>query len=63
MTTQLPPGASATETAEYIGGIAKELRAMALKSDLGFLAYLLAMVVEETDAFDRRRKDKGTGDG
>lgn len=40
---------AADETAEYIGGLAKELRAMAAKADLGFLAYLLAMVEQEAE--------------
>jgi hypothetical protein len=40
---------AAEETAEYIGGLAKELRAMASKADLGFLAYLLAMVEQEAE--------------
>lgn len=63
MNTRPPSGASAAETSEYIGGIAKELRAMALKADLGFLAYLLAMAIEEADAIDRRHREKGTTDG
>lgn len=44
------PGKSeAAESARYIGGMARELRAMAVKSDLGFLAYLLSMVEQEAD--------------
>jgi hypothetical protein len=34
-------------TAEYVQGMAKELRVMAAKVDLGFLAYLLSMVEQE----------------
>ncbi len=34
-------------TAEYIYGMARELRAMAAKVDLGFVAYLLSMVEQE----------------
>jgi len=37
------------DTAQYIGGMAKELRALAAKSELGFLAYLLAMVEQEAE--------------
>jgi hypothetical protein len=40
---------SIAETARYIGGMARELRALALKSELGFLAYLLSMVEQESD--------------
>jgi len=45
---------SATETATYIGGLAHELRAMASKDELGFLAYLLAMVEDDAAATVRR---------
>ncbi len=38
------------DTARYIGSLANELRGMAMRQDLGFLAYLLAMVVEEAEA-------------
>jgi hypothetical protein len=41
---------SKTEAARYIGGMARELRTMATKSDLGFIAYLLSMVEQEADA-------------
>jgi hypothetical protein len=34
-------------TADYIQGMARELRLMAAKADLGFLAYLLSMVEQE----------------
>ena len=44
----------AVETARYIGGMAKELKTLASKADLGFLAYLLAMV--EDDAIATIRK-------
>jgi hypothetical protein len=36
-----------TDTAEYIQGMAKELETLASQADLGFLAYLLAMVEHE----------------
>lgn len=44
-----PTKSTAVETAQYIGGMARELRALAAKSDLGFLAYLLSMVEQEAD--------------
>ena len=47
-------GGSAADTAEYIGTIAKELRVMAAKADLGFLAYLLSMVEQEGAATAKR---------
>ena len=34
-------------TADYIQEMARELRLMAAKADLGFLAYLLSMVEQE----------------
>jgi hypothetical protein len=37
------------DTALYIAGMARELRSLATKSDLGFLAYLLSMVEQEAD--------------
>jgi hypothetical protein len=40
---------TSVETARYIGGMARELRGIAVKSDLGFLAYLLSMVEQEAD--------------
>lgn len=47
-----PP--DATETARYISGLAREMRAMATKANLGFLAYLLAMVEDDAEATARR---------
>jgi hypothetical protein len=47
------------ETAEYIAGLAKELRAMAAKADLGFLAYLLAMVEQEAEGAAKSSLIKG----
>ena len=43
----------AGQTAEYISGMAKELRALAASADLGFLAYLLAMVEQEAEGAAR----------
>ena len=44
----------ARETAEYIEGLAKDLRRLAGAADLGFLAYLLAMVEDDAAATVRR---------
>jgi hypothetical protein len=51
-------GATPADTSDYIGGIAKELRAMAAKANLGFVAYLLAMVADEAEATTRRLRDE-----
>ncbi len=48
------PNADPAATADYIGAIAKELRALASKSNLGFLAYLLAMVEDDAQATAKR---------
>ena len=50
----------ARETAEYIEGMARDLRRLAAAADLGFLAYLLAMV-EDDAAATVRRLAKGEG--
>ncbi len=42
------------ETAKYIGGVARELRVLAAKSDLTFLSYLLSMAEDEATASARR---------
>jgi hypothetical protein len=42
--TQSQDGSAASDTAQYIEGMAKELRILAAKGDLGFLAYLPSMV-------------------
>lgn len=42
------------ETAHYIAGMAKELRGLAAKAQLGFLAYLLAMVEQDAGEMARR---------
>jgi hypothetical protein len=44
----------ARETAEYIEGMARDLRRLAAAADLGFLAYLLAMVEDDAAATVRR---------
>jgi len=50
---------SAEETARYIGTMARELRELAARDGLDFLAYLLAMV--EGEAAASGRKPKGGG--
>ena len=47
------------ETAEYIGGIARELRSLASQADLGFLAYLLSMVEQEAAETSSRKGPTG----
>jgi hypothetical protein len=49
------------DTARYIAGIAKELRALAAGADLGFLSYLLAMVEEDANATARRLAQEKSG--
>jgi hypothetical protein len=48
------PPRDARETAEYIEGLARDLRRLAASADLGFLAYLLAMVEDDAGATVRR---------
>ena len=52
--TDTESGATPADTAQYIGGLAKELRTLAIKADLGFLAYLLAIVEDDAEATARR---------
>ena len=52
---------AAVDTAQYIGGLAKELRGLAAKSDLGFLAYLLAIVEDDAEATVRRLTERKSG--
>jgi len=49
---------NALETARYIEQLARELRTIAAEADLGFLAYLLAMVEDDAAATARRISDK-----
>ena len=51
--------AEAVETARYIGNMAKELRAMAVRADLDFLAYLLSMVEDDAVATLQRLDEGG----
>ncbi len=43
------------DIAQYIGMLSRELRTMAAKAELGFLAYLLAMVEDEAAASVRKK--------
>ena len=49
------------DTAQYISILARELRAMAAKAELGFLAYLLAMVEDEAAASARKQSEQRDG--
>jgi hypothetical protein len=56
------PSPDARETAAYIEGLARDLRRLAGAADLGFLAYLLAMVEDDAAATVRRlASDRDTG--
>jgi hypothetical protein len=46
------------ETADYIERLARELRTIAARSDLEFLAYLFSMVEDDAAATGRRLADK-----
>ncbi|MEX0696692.1 MAG: hypothetical protein WD099_04050 [Dongiaceae bacterium] len=52
--TETEPKPTAADTAGYIGIMAKEMRGLAAKADLGFLAYLLAMVADDAEETARR---------
>jgi hypothetical protein len=52
------PVQSARDAARYIETLAKDLKRMAAEAELGFLAYLLAMVEDDAGA-TVRRLDKG----
>lgn len=47
------------QTADYIHGIVRELRTLAANSNMGFLAYLLAMAEDESGETARRLKASG----
>jgi hypothetical protein len=49
--------ANAEDTARYIASIAAELRVMAARADLGFLAYLLAMVEDDAASMSSVRAE------
>ena len=46
------------QTADYVERQARELRAIAVQSDLEFLAYLFSMVEDDAAAMGRRLADK-----
>jgi hypothetical protein len=52
----------AVQTARYIGNMAKELRELAAKADLGFLAYLLSMVEDDAVATLQGLEEDARGD-
>ena len=54
----LPDG---EEAAQYIAALARELRTMAAKADLGFVAYLLAMVEDEAAASVQKQAKQREG--
>jgi hypothetical protein len=54
-----PTTVGAADTALYIAGLAKELRGLASKADLGFLSYLLSMVESEAEETVKRLSDEG----
>ena len=58
MTDSPPTQRDARDTARYIQRMAKELRSMAVESNLGFLAYLLSMVEDDAAATVRQPNDK-----
>lgn len=51
----------ARETAEYIEGLARDMKRLAAAADLGFLAYLLAMVEDDAAATARRLTEGSKG--
>jgi hypothetical protein len=53
--TDSPLQPDGEDTAQYIGMLAHELRTLAAKANLGFLAYLLAMVEDEAAASARKQ--------
>jgi hypothetical protein len=60
-TEKAPLQPDAEDTARYIGGLARELRTLAAKADLGFLAYLLAMVEDDAEAIVKRLSERRDG--
>jgi len=46
----VPESADRLEAARYVGRMSSELRAIAQRADLPFLAYLLSMVEDESRA-------------
>ncbi len=54
--------ATAAETAAYIAALAKELRTLAAKANLGFLSFLLAMVADDAEASARELAQRRSQD-
>lgn len=46
------------EAAQYIAALAHELRTLAARADLGFVAYLLGMVEDEASATVRQSAEQ-----
>ena len=59
--TNSPMQPEGEDTAKYISMLARELRIMAAKADLGFLAYLLPMVEDEATATVRKQTERREG--
>ena len=59
--TNSPMQPEGEDTDQYISMLARELRIMAAKADLGFLAYLLAMVEDEATATVRKQAERREG--
>ena len=59
--TDPPVQPSGEETAQYISMLSRELRMMAAKADLGFLAYLLGMVEDEATASAQKQPKQPEG--
>ena len=59
--TNSPIQPEGEDTDRYISMLARELRIMAAKADLGFLAYLLAMVEDEATATVRKQAERREG--
>ena len=55
--SKIPEPGDARATAQYIEAMAKDLKALAATSGLGFLSYLLAMVQAEAATTVTRAQD------
>ena len=59
--TEPPKRPDGEEAAQYVAALAHELRMVAAKADLGFLAYLLGMVEDEAAASMRKQAGEREG--
>ena len=59
--TKPPLTPNGEEAAQYIAAMAHELRTVAAKADLGFLAYLLGMVEDEATTAVKKQGGQGQG--